>query len=280
MAAAYLTMLFPQWQGYGKNKNPYYSVILIRDRLLKGLEFAEIDVSLDEGLVKEKEIIGYSHIYAQLKEAVSMLEQKKPQRIFLIGGDCGTELAPVSYLNKQLDGDLFVLWFDAHGDLNTPESSPSKAFHGMPLRFLLGEGEKSILDLCFSRLLPGQVALVGVRDLDKAEVNFIEEKNIITLPVEQVRSGKVDLGFIKEKGFSNIYIHLDLDVLDPELFPHMLLPTPKGFDLEPLLGTLEMLWRKYNVAGYSIQEYLPRKGEGPEQLQELIDFGLRLSASS
>ena len=49
---------------------------------MKGLEFAEIDVSLDEGLVKEKEIIGYSHIYAQLKEAVSMLEQKKPQRIF------------------------------------------------------------------------------------------------------------------------------------------------------------------------------------------------------
>ena len=156
MAAGMLKLLFPQWQGSGSEKNLYRGVEMIRDQLLKGHGCAEIDVRLDEGLVTEKNIIGYSPIRAQLKGAVSLLKQRKPQKIFLIGGDCGTELAPVSYLNRELEGDLFVIWFDAHGDLNTPESSPSKAFHGMPLRSLLGEGEKTILDLCFSCLTPSQ----------------------------------------------------------------------------------------------------------------------------
>ncbi len=280
MIHAQLVLLFPQWQGSGSNKNLYHGVKLIRDRLLKGIEFAEIGVSLEEELVKEKEIIGYRYIYDQLKEAAAMLEQKRPQRVFLIGGDCGTELAPVSYLNRRLKGDLFVLWFDAHGDLNTPESSPSKAFHGMPLRFLLGEGEKSILDLCFSTLLPVQLALVGGRDLDRAEVDYLEEKNITTLTVEQIRWGKRDFSFIRERGFSNIYIHLDLDVLDPEMFPHVMLPSPGGFDLKLLLRTFEMLRRNYHVAGYSIQEYSPREEGGLEQLRELVDFGLKLPAFS
>lgn len=280
MTAEHLRLLFPQWQGSGNNKNLYYGVELVRDQLLKDYAFSEIDVSLDEELVQEKKIIGFRRIYAQLKQVVSMLEQKKPQAIFLIGGDCGTELAPISYLNNQLDGDLFVLWFDAHGDLNTPESSPSKAFHGMPLRFLLGEGEKSILGLCFSKLLPDQVAIVGGRDFDQPERDYIEEHKIKTLSVEQIKEKKAVLSLIKEKGFSNIYIHLDLDVLDPEVFPHVMLPSPNGFDLELLLGTFEMLKGMFNVAGYSIQEYSPRNQGGLEQLRSLVDFGLRLKAPS
>ena len=138
--------------------------------------------------------------------------------------------------------------------------------------------EKSILDLCFSKLSADQVAMMGGRDLDRAEIDFLEENNITTLSVEQIRAGEPDLGFIKEKGFSNIYIHLDLDVLDPTVFPHVMLPSPNGFDLELLLGTFEMLKSKFNVAGYSIQEYSPRNHGGLEQLWNLVDFGLRLKA--
>lgn len=277
MDAGLLRLLFPQWQGSGSNKNLHRGVGMIRDQLLKGHGCAEIDVSLDEGLVMENSIIGYSHIHAQLKEAVSVLEQKNPQRIFLIGGDCSTELAPVSYLNRKLEGDLFVLWFDAHGDLNTPQSSPSKAFHGMPLRFLLGEGEKSILDLCFSSLTPNQAAIAGGRDFDKAESDYIEDNRMKLLPVERIRAEKeATFGFIKEGGFSNIYIHLDLDALDPEIFPHVMLPCPEGFAPEQLLSIFAGLKKKFKIAGYSIQEYSPRNGGGLELLRPFVEFGLDL----
>ncbi len=277
MAAGLLRLLFPQWQGSGSEKNLYRGVGLIRDQFLKGHGCAEIDVSLDEGLVTEKNIIGYSCIRAQLKEAVSVLEQKKPQRIFLVGGDCGTELAPISYLNRELEGDLFVLWFDAHGDLNTPQGSPGKAFHGMPLRSLLGEGEKSILDLCFSCLTPSQAALVGCRDLDKPESDYMEEKNMKVLSVEQIGAEEeAAFDFIREEGFSNIYIHLDLDALDPVFFPHVMLPCPGGFDPEGLLSIFAGLKEQFNIAGYSILEYSPRNGGGLELLQPFVEFGLDL----
>ena len=59
----------------------------------------------------------------------------------MIGGTCGAEIAPVAYLNNHYESDLAILWFDAHGDLNTPKTSLSGHFHGMVLRTLLGEGQ-------------------------------------------------------------------------------------------------------------------------------------------
>lgn len=98
---------------------------------------------------------------------------------------------------------------DAHADLNTPESSPSKAFHGMPLRILLGEGNSAFVDLLFSNLEPAQICYVGLRDLDDPESEYIMQHNITTIAdclFEDVQD--------KIKHFKNVYIHLDLDVLD------------------------------------------------------------------
>jgi arginase len=63
-------------------------------------------------------------------------------------------MAPISYLNKLYGGDLAVVWFDAHGDLNSPATSVSQNFHGMPLRCLLGDGEETLKSACFSLLRP------------------------------------------------------------------------------------------------------------------------------
>ena len=75
---------------------------------------------------------------------------------------------------------LFVLWIDAHGDLNTPASSPSGTAHGMPLRLLLDADADGALPAprCLMR---GQVALVGVRDLDPAEVEYVRRHDLPVL---------------------------------------------------------------------------------------------------
>ena len=262
-----MKLLFPQWQGSGNNKDLYNGVKLIKEHLLKNQTFKEIQVSLDEKLIEENNIIGYDYIYNQLAETIEVFKKEKPEKIFLIGGDCGTELAPVTYLNKKLDGDLNVLWLDAHGDLNTPKSSPSKAFHGMPLRTILGEGDPSILGLCFSKLSPKQVSLVGGRDFDRPEIDYIRNHNMENLPIDKIK---------KEKGYNNIYIHLDLDVLDPESFPHVMLPVSDGFDFQSLLRFINDLKNIYNVVGYSIQEFSPLDSDSVKLLKELVDYGLNI----
>ncbi|NUS03623.1 MAG: arginase family protein, partial [Nonomuraea sp.] len=71
------------------------------------------------------------------------------------GGDCGVELEPVAAARRRFGERLVVVWFDAHGDLNTPDSSPSGAFHGMVLRALTGEGPDGLV--AGEPVGPGQV---------------------------------------------------------------------------------------------------------------------------
>ncbi len=271
-----MKLLFPQWQGSVEDKNLYTGVQLIKEELLKNVDLEEIQVSLIDNLVQKNNIIGYDVIYEQLNKAVKTIDKTSPEKIFLIGGDCSTEIAPVTYLNKKLDGDLYLLWLDAHGDLNTPESSPSKAFHGMPLRTILGEGNPAILDLCYSALSPNQLSFAGARDFDQAEIDYIEANNIINLSVAEIKNNKIDLNYIKDKGYNNIYIHLDLDAMDPKFFPDLMLPVEKGFDFETVFKFIKDLKSKYNVVGFSIQEFSPKNKKNVKLLKELVDFGLSI----
>ena len=159
---SHLNLLFPQWQGSGPSNILFYGA----NRLTAAcpeLNFITVPIPEEEVLEVSHDILGYGSILSQLTRAKQTIEQTNPSSIMVIGGDCGIELAPVSFMNKRHEGDLALVWLDAHADLNTPASSPSKHFHGMPLRALCGEGERSILDHCFSILSPDQVILAGTR---------------------------------------------------------------------------------------------------------------------
>ncbi|MDZ4179106.1 MAG: arginase family protein, partial [Coriobacteriia bacterium] len=84
-------------------------------------------------------------VVARFLHALGELELAAPERVFTIGGTCGAEAAPVAYLGGRHRG-LGAVWFDAHGDLNTPATSPSGHFHGMVLRTLLGDGPSELTD--------------------------------------------------------------------------------------------------------------------------------------
>ena len=173
-------------------------------------------------------------------------------------------------MNKYYKGDLAVIWFDAHGDLNTPDSSLSKNFHGMPLRFLLGDGDKNIVEQCFSKLNSNQVILAGCRELDKAEEVYICDKDIQVLRVNDFEN-MVDI--IKKMGYKNLYIHLDLDVIDPNCFPAVMCPTENGIQLDDLLRYLRILKYKINVVGMSVVEYKHIDDIQIAKLREIIEYG-------
>lgn len=272
-----LRMFIPQWQGSGNTNDIYFSAMEIYDLYLKDNEFISIDVSHDEGLGINKGILGLNAIVTNLERIKDVLNIKNPKKIFCIGGDCGIELGPVSYLNKVYNQDLAVIWFDAHGDLNTSLSSPSGHFHGMPLRCLLGEGEEQILRYCLSYIHSDQVFLAGVRELDPAEEEYINNNNVSTVSTDQIINSKdIIADLIRSKGFRNVYVHVDLDVLDAKCFPYSKCPVVGGISKQHLLEQLHMINDGFNIVGFSIVEYLSIDSNGKYEIQSLVDFGLRI----
>ncbi|PSN11534.1 arginase [filamentous cyanobacterium CCT1] len=253
-----LNLFFPQWQGSARLEL-YEGAKLLYDALHHRLFFDQVPVSLTYSLTTDQNILGYRQILAQLLEACRVIEAYNPQRILTIGGDCGVEIAPISFLNKKHNQSLNVIWLDAHSDLNTPSSSPSAHFHGMPLRVLLGEGDDGIVNCAFSTLRPNQVFLVGTRDFDLAETNLIWQEKLSIFSVEDTNLENYDYLFtaLDKTGSDKIYIHIDLDVIDPEEFPHVACPTPNGIRMDKLKGLLIFLRTTFDVVGCSVLEFLP-----------------------
>ena len=135
-----------------------------------------------------------------------------PERPLVVGGCCCAHVGTVEALATRV-GRLGIVWFDAHGDLNTPESSPSGNAWGMPLRMLIDSDTVAAED----------VALVGARSLDPPEERFIAESGL-RLGEERVADA-ID-------GVDAVYVAFDCDVLEPDCGVSMFMPEPGGMTPE------------------------------------------------
>jgi len=272
------TIIYPQWQGGGADLSTYYGAEEIERLYLENVVYDKVPVAvLDAEMKESNNILGYDDILAQMKDAALIIGQACPHTLFTIGGGCDAGVPAVAYLNKKYAGKLTVLWFDAHGDLNTPEESSSKLFYGMPLRALSGDGDDEIKKLIPVRLTPSQVILLGARDLDAAEKNYIVENNITSFSVEEMECDpNVILHAVDTAGNDNIYLHIDLDVLDPADFPYTPVPTANGLRAQTFLNILQLLKENYRIVGTGLFSYAPAKAK-VGLLTSIIDMGLRLN---
>lgn len=186
-----------------------------------------------------------------------------------VGGDCGVELEPVSAALSRHGDNLTVVWFDAHGDLNTPESSPSHAFHGMVLRTLLGDGPKELIPP--QKLRPSQVVLAGTRALDQGEQTYITQTGISHVTVADLLADPARLvEAVSATGATTVYIHIDLDVLDPDTFGSLSYPEPGGLPPHTLQAAVQALTNHFTLAGLGITEYAPTHPDDQTTLATLI----------
>lgn len=246
-------LFFPQWQGRG----PTPDVHIGAEQLLAALaawpgELATVVLS-NEGLAAEHGINAYRPLLTQWRAATALLDREQPARLLLLAGDCAAEIAPVHYLNQRYGGELTVLWLDAHADLNTPASSPSGNFHGMPLRLLL-DGAFAGTDFALARPLSSQqVLLVGLRDTDPPEDKYLAAREIAVISDQDFAVDRIarQLALLKP---DNLYIHLDLDILSPDEFPALACPTAGGVAVAAVTDLLRQLVKQYNVVGMSLTE--------------------------
>ena len=256
MNTNHLNLIFPQWQGGGPDLSTYYGTREFRSLYLDQVPATEIAVDTGAATAAGHTIFGYEPIAKQMRRAHDCVWQAAPDTLFTLGGGCDAAIPAAAYLNHKYNGDLTVLWFDSHGDLNTPASSPSGYFYGMPLRTLLGEGDAGMLAQIPVKLHPRQVVMLGVRDLDAEEQAYIHEHDIPAVSVEDAQR-RMDgiLALVRSKNHARLYIHIDLDVLEPAQFPYVPLPVPHGLAMEALQALLCALHENFEIVGLDLMEY-------------------------
>lgn len=160
----------------------------------------------------------------------------------VVGGDCMVALGAMGGLDGAAAG---VVWLDAHGDFNTPETTPSGYLGGMPLAALAGRCLPALAAAAGLRgpVDEGRIALLGARDLDPLERAALEASPVAVLAPERLRGdlGALDGALGRAAAGGPVYLHIDVDVLDPAEMPGVVYPTPGGLslpELEALLRTV------------------------------------------
>jgi arginase len=167
-----------------------------------------------------------------------------------IGGDCAVSSAAITHAARG--GDIAVVWFDAHPDLNSPDSSPSGAFAGMVLRALVDDG-----------VVPAErVLLAGARSWDPGEEAFVADTGMRAFAVDDLGDPAGLVTAVEESGAASVYIHIDLDVLDPAEFDGLLDPEPFGLPVAGLVGAIKALTARFPLAGATLASYGPASEQG------------------
>lgn len=162
----------------------------------------------------------------------------------VISGDCTTSLGVVAGLQRA-GLDPGIVWFDAHGDLQTPETTTSGYLGGMPLRLLAGYRPELIAGPLGLRPVPEpRILLVDARDLDPPEVAYLERSAIRRLPVPELTADTLP--------GDPFYLHVDLDVVNPQDLPGLLFPAPGGPRLTEVTAALHRVLASGQVAALGL----------------------------
>ncbi|PHK49056.1 arginase [Staphylococcus edaphicus] len=227
------------------------------------IKLPEIDLkkfnSEQQGLRNLEEIIETSEL---LSHAVSNSIENNHFPLTL-GGDHSIAIGSISGVSKHYE-NLGVIWYDAHGDLNVPEESPSGNIHGMPLRVLAGDGDERLVNISnyAPKVKPEHIVLIGMRDLDEGERRYIKEHNIKTYTMAEVdRFGikqvmEETLDYLKEKT-DGIHLSLDVDALDPIETPGTGTRVLGGLTYRESHFALEMLHNSNLVTSMDLVEVNP-----------------------
>ena len=144
-------------------------------------------------------------------------------------------LGSASGVGKCYD-DFGIIWLDAHGDINTGETSPSGNIHGMPLSALMGLGSEELVNVYSpgNKVLPQNVFLVGTRSLDEGEWALIEEQHLSVYTMDTIREKGIAFvaedikNKLRERKIRNVHFSIDVDSIDPSYAPGTGTRVPEG----------------------------------------------------
>ncbi|HEV7843431.1 MAG TPA: arginase family protein [Pyrinomonadaceae bacterium] len=236
-----------------------------------------LETLLAQGHDAQVEIIEASSLFrAEIKTAFELCrllaERVREARAegrfpLVLSGNCNSSLGTLAGLGPA---DLGMIWFDAHGDFNTPETRESSFFDGMGMAVATGHCWKKLAATIpgFGPLPDAHVIHVGGRDFDPEEGELLERSGIAVVRAERIRqtSVRAALGPTLESLSSRVrklYLHIDLDVLDPAATPanEYAARVPGGLTVEQIAEAIQLIGERFTICASGIASYDPKYDE-------------------
>lgn len=260
-------VLVPQWQGSPSPRAMRLAegVAALRSDLPASAT-SEVAVPLEAGDDQGTGISRFTSVQL-VRERTAVVLQDLDGPFVVVGGDCGVSAAGIAVAANRHPATA-VVWFDAHPDLNSPASSPSGAFAGMVLRAAIDDGD----------IAAGRVVLAGQRLWDAAEEEFARDAGIRSFTVDELADPAALVEAVAETGAEAVYVHVDLDVLDPAALDGLLDPAPFGLTPSALVGAIKALRARFPLAGATLASYAPNTAD-PEQAADDAASILRVIAA-
>jgi len=195
-------------------------------------------------LLNLEEVIEVSTVLAEKVHHV-LQQQRFP---LVLGGDHSVAIGTLAGLGEHFQ-NLGVIWFDAHVDLNTPETTPSGNIHGMPLAISLGLGHERLVTIrdYAPKIRAENIIIIGARSIDPGERLFIKEKGIKVFTMHEIdllgmsRVMEDTIHYLEAQGVDGVHLSLDLDSIDPLYTPGVGTPVPGGIAYRESRLAMEML---------------------------------------
>lgn len=213
------------------------------------------------------------------KKAKQMLTEDGT--LLTIGGDHAMGAASVAVANEEID-NLGVIWIDAHADINDEHVTNSGHIHGMPIAFLLGEGDPDFVNLTERTryVKPENIVLFATRDVEEAEAKAIARFGIKEITYEMIEEHGFEkmmqeaIAYLQART-TNVHISYDLDSGNPELLPGVTTDVVGGLNLEQTKLMIQTLFQSFSVKTMDIVEYNPKRDKDDRTLdffKELIEL--------
>jgi len=219
---------------------------------------------------------------AATKQLYQKIKDSIPDNFILtLGGDHSFAMGSISALLERWK-NLGIIWVDAHGDINTPSTSPSGNLHGMPIAFLLGLVEEEVPGFEWMKGLPkldpNKIVYVGLRHIDYHERHNIQQCGIKAFSLHEVDKygiGKVMKKALKHLGDGPIHLSLDIDAIDPSVCPSTGTRVAGGLTYREACFVCETLSISNRLVSMDVTEFNPLIGT-PLHVKQTLDVSLSL----
>lgn len=252
-------------------KSPYFS----------GLKEAGVSYQWEETLQPDTRDIDKLSLVSMLCQhlAHNIAQQVKLKQFFLtLGGDHSSAIGTWSGAAEALreEGDIGLIWIDAHMDSHTPLSSHSGNIHGMPVACLLGHGAASLTQIISNvpKIKPEHLCLIGVRSYELEELAFLQQLNVRVIFMDEVNERGLEAVFqealaIANTGTVGYGLSIDIDSIDPNDAPGTGVAEPNGISGSALCDVLKHITHDPKCIGAEIVEFDPRRDQ-QQRTEKLI----------
>lgn len=247
------------------------------------VDLGDVQIMSLQGDSVEGKVKNFRHFKEASLAAYRAAKGIQAESVIVLGGECSETVGVTAGLAERFGGRPGMLWMDAHGDFNTPETSPSGYIGGMCLAMACGRGPRLGLGPNEAPLSDDRLVHMGSRALDPPEKRAFATSSAELIPARQLKKvGARDAAtnaVRRLEGSSDwIACHLDVDVVDPTQIPAVNYPAPGGITVEEASAVLKILLASEKTKVLEVAAYncsLDRDGASLQKIARLLEMAFR-----